>query len=133
MENQKRFAEELNCFQETPKNRMELEQLNPKYITEEDTKSLIGTLESEYQKVQQRLEHEQSVIEKTKNELQLKRQQIDQLKEELKFIAQKQQRHEIIDPVLTIKNELKKLGISDETGNIAKALELLANKTKHGI
>lgn len=130
MENQKRFAEELNCFQETPKNRMELEHLNPKYITEVDTKSLIGTLESEYKKVQERLEHEQSLIEKTKNELQLKRQQIEQLKEELKFIAQKQQNHEIDDPVLIIKHELKKLGIGDESGKIAEALDTLANKIR---
>ncbi|HXG73311.1 MAG TPA: hypothetical protein VNK44_00635 [Candidatus Nitrosotenuis sp.] len=130
MENQKRFADELNCFQETPKSRVDLERLNPKYITEDDTKSLIGTLESEYQKVEERLKHEQSLIEKTKNELQLKRQQIDQLKEELKFISQKQQRHEIDDPVLIIRQELKKLGIGDESGNIAKALDALAQKTK---
>ncbi|MEW6043818.1 MAG: hypothetical protein AB1608_06100 [Thermoproteota archaeon] len=130
MENQKRFADELNCFQETPKNRVDLERINPKYITEEDTKSLIGTLESEYEKVQERLKHEQELIEKTKNELQLKRQQIEQLKEELKFIAQKQQRQEISDPVIVIKQELKKLGISDESGKIAEALKTLSNKTK---
>ncbi|MEO9310477.1 MAG: hypothetical protein ABI337_09350 [Nitrososphaera sp.] len=130
IEKQKRFTDELNCFQETPKNRVDLEHLNPKYITEEDTKSLIGALESEYRKVEERLEHEQSLIEKTKNELQLKRQQIDQLKDELKFISQKQQRHEIDDPVLVIKRELKKLGIDDGSGKIAEALNALANKIK---
>lgn len=130
MENQKRFAEELNCFQDVQKNRVDLEHINPKYITEDDTKSLINTLESEYERVKERLEHEQAVIEKTKNELELKRQQIDQLKEELKFIAQKQKKHEVDDPVQMIKHELKKLGITDDSGNISKALEMLSNKTK---
>ncbi len=130
MENQKRFTEELNCFQDVQKNRVDLEQINPKYITEDDTKSLINTLESEYERVKERLEHEQAVIEKTKNELELKRKQIDQLKEELKFITQKQKKHEVDDPVQMIKHELKKLGITDDSGNISKALEVLSNKTK---
>ena len=130
LDKDKQFAQELSYFQDTPKNRVDLEKVNPKYITEDDTKSLIGALESEYDKTTERLEHELSIIEKTKKELDLKRQQIDQLKEELKFIAQKQKTQVIDDPVMIIKHELKKLGISDDSGKIAEALKLLADKTK---
>jgi hypothetical protein len=130
LDREKQFAEELSCFQDTTKTRVDLDKVNPKYITENDTKSLVDSLESEYDTMNERLEHERIVIEKTRNELQLKRQQIDQLKEELKFIVQKQRKQEIDDPVLTIKHELKKLGIKDDAGKIAEALKSLSNKTK---
>jgi len=129
LEKEKKFADELNCFQDAPKSRFELESLNPKYIGESDAKSLINNLELEYNKMKEKLEYEQSIIEKTKSELVVKKQQIDQLKEELTFIIQKQKKEvEIDDPVQILKHELRKLGVSDDAGNIAKALQMLANK-----
>jgi DNA repair exonuclease SbcCD ATPase subunit len=132
LEKEKKFSEELSYFQDTAKSRYELEKVNAKYITEADTKTLISNLESEYVKMKEKLDFELSKIEKTKNELETKRQQIDQLKEEMKFIVKKEQKVEKIDdPILTIKHELKKLGISDDTGKITEALRLLSKKMNH--
>ncbi len=132
LDNEKRFAEEMSFFQNAAKPRSELDKINPKYIKESDAISLIQNLEDDYAKMQMKLEHEQSVIEKTKNELHLKRQQIEQLKEELSYITQKQKKEEIQDdPILTIKHELKKLGIKDDSGSITKALESLSKKMSH--
>ncbi len=126
---EKKFAEEMSFFQDTIKVRPELEKINPKYIKESDATTLVENLEEDCAKMQMRLEHEQSVIEKTKNRLQTKRQQIEQLKDELSYISQKQKKEQIPDdPILTIKYELKKLGISDDSGSITKALESLSKK-----
>ena len=130
LDKEKQFAEEMSFFQDTTKSKSELNKLNPKYITQNDAKSLVNNLESEYDTMKEKLDHEQSVIEKTRNELELKRQQIQQLKEELQYLAQKKKEHEPNDPILTIKHELKKLGISDESGKIAQALEALQKRTK---
>lgn len=129
LDKERRFTEELNCFQDTAKTRYELEKVNAKYISESDTKSLIANLESEYEKMREKFEYELSKIEKTKVDLQTKKQQIDQLKEEMKFIVKKEKKVEQIDdPVLTLKHELKKLGIQDDSGKISEALKLLSNK-----
>lgn len=126
---EKKFAEEMSFFQDTSKTRPDLEKINPKYIKASDATALVQNLEEDYAKMQMRLEHEQSVIEKTKNQLQTKRQQIEYLKEELSYISQKQKKEQIPDdPILTIKYELKKLGINDDSGSISKALELLSKK-----
>ena len=114
LEKEKKFADELNCFREAPKNRMELEKINPKRITESDIKTLITNLETDYNKLNEKLEHEQNVVEKTKNEMTGTKRQIMSLKEELEFVIKKQQSAEITDPALLIKQELKRLGISDE-------------------
>ena len=129
LDNEKKFAEEMSFFQDTVKVRPELEKINPKYIKESDATALVKNLEDDYNKLQMKLEHEQSVIEKTKNELQAKHQQIKQLKEELVYISQKQKKEQIPDdPILTIRHELKKLGINDDSGSITKALESLSKK-----
>jgi hypothetical protein len=129
LDQERRFTEELNCFQNSPKTRQDLEKVNSKYISEAETKSLITTLELEYQKMREKLDYELSKIEKTKSELEAKRQQIAQLKEEFVFIAKKEKKDDVLnDPILTIKHELKKLGISDESGKINEALRLLSSK-----
>jgi chromosome condensin MukBEF ATPase and DNA-binding subunit MukB len=129
LDNEKRFAEEMSFFKDTAKVRPDLEKINPKYIKESDAVTLVKNLEEDYNKLQMKLEHEQSVIEKTKNDLQTKRQQIEQLKEELSYISQKQKKEQTPDdPILTIKYELKKLGINDDSGSITKALESLSKK-----
>lgn len=128
LDDDKRFAQEMSCFQDPQKSRSDLEKVNPKYISEHEATSLITNLESECDKMKMRLDHEQSVIDKTKTQLQEKQQQIAQLKEELKYITQRQKRPESSDPITTIKYELRKLGINDDSGNIAKALELLSKK-----
>lgn len=128
---EKKFAEEMSFFQDVSKTRPDLEKINPKYIKESDAAALVKNLEDDYAKMKMRLEHEQSVIEKTKNQLQVKRQQIEHLKEELSYLSEKQKKEQIPDdPILTIKHELKKLGISDDSGKISQALNTLASKVK---
>lgn len=130
LEQEKRFAEELNCFQDTPKSKHDLEQLNPKYIGEKDMKTILANLEAEYGKIKEKFEYEQSLMEKTKGQLIAKMQQIEAVREELKFVSQKQAKsQQIHDPLTTIKLELKKMGINDESGKISKALQMLANKS----
>jgi hypothetical protein len=86
-------------------------------------------LESEYQKTKEQLDYEVAKVEKTKGELETKKQQIEALKEEMKFIVKKGKKAEKIDdPVLTLKHELKKLGVSDDSGKITDALKLLSQK-----
>ncbi len=129
LDKEKRFSEELNCFQDTTKTRQELEKVNPKYITEADTKALLDNLETEYNKMKEKFDYEISRIEKTKTDLQAKKQQIEILKEEMKFIVKKENKQEVInDPVLTLRHELKKLGVSDDSGKITEALRLLSKK-----
>ena len=129
LDKEKRFSEELNCFQDTTKTRQELEKVNSKYITEADTKALLDNLETEYNKMKEKFDYEISRIEKTKTDLQAKRQQIETLKEEMKFIVKKENKQEVInDPVLTLRHELKKLGVSDDSGKITEALRLLSKK-----
>lgn len=114
LEKEKQFADELNCFREEPKNRVDLEKINPKRITESDIKTLISNLESNYNKLNEKLEYEQKIVEKTKNELVSTKRQIISLKEEMEFVVKKQKSPEITDPTLLIKQELKRLGINDE-------------------
>lgn len=127
LDQQKRFSEELSCFQDSEKTRQELEQVNPKYISEDETKSLIHNLELECQKLKEQFEYETLRAEKIKNELETKKQQIELLKEEMKFIAKKEPK-EVVDPVLTLKHELKKLEINDDAGKISEALRMLSKK-----
>lgn len=130
LEQEKRFTEELNCFQDAPKSKQELEQLNSKYVTEQDMRTILSNLESEYGKIKEKFEYEQSLIEKTKNHLLSKMQQIEAVREEIRIRAQKQTRaQQDDDPLATIKMELKKMGINDESGKISKALQMLANKS----
>lgn len=129
LDKEKRFSEELNYFQDTVKTRQDLEKVNSKYITEADTKALLDNLETEYNKMKETFDYELSRIEKTKTDLQAKRQQIETLKEEMKFIVKKENKQEVIDdPVLTLRHELKKLGVSDDSGKITEALRLLSKK-----
>lgn len=129
LDNEKRFAEEMSCFQDPKKDKTELNKVNPKYVTQNDAKVIVDNLESEYKTMKERLDHEQSRIQKTKLDLETKKQQIEQLKEELQYLGQKQQKQEPpADPILVLKHELKKLGISDDSGKIASALEMLQKK-----
>jgi len=114
LEKEKKFADELNCFRESPKNKVELEKINPKHITENDIKTIISNLEANYNRLNEKLEHEQMVVEKTKNEMISTKRQILSLKEEMEFVVKKQKSPEITDPTLLIKQELKRLGINDE-------------------
>jgi hypothetical protein len=130
LEKEKKFADELNCLQNKVKTKDELDAINPKYISESDANLVLAGLESECDKIKEKLEYQQSLIEKGRTELQSKRNQINDIKEELTFLLKKQKPPENTDPISLIRQELNRLGVVDQSGNITKALDKLSNKIK---
>lgn len=128
LEQEKRFAEELSFFQDSPKPRVELEKMHSKYVKENDVKSILVNLEAEYDKIKEKLDYEQTLITRTKSELESKRQQIDAIREELQILSKKKDRPPEEDPIMIIRHEMKRLGIKDESGRINRALGLLTDK-----
>lgn len=128
LEKERQFAEELSFFQNAPKAKHDLEKIHSKYIEERDVKTILANLESDYERLKEKYDYEQTLLDSTKKQMDLKRQQIDALQEEMKFINQKQKMQKPTDPVLAIKHELKKMGVTDESGKITEALRTLSKK-----
>ena len=127
-EREKKFNEEIEALQGTNiKPRSELDKVNYKYITENDTKSLIIHMESELNQIREKLAHQQSQLEKTKSDMQQKEEQLRHIQKEIEMknakIAQE-------DPLAIIREELARLGIDGNSGKIANALNSLASKAK---
>lgn len=125
-EQEKKFKEEIEALQgNTVKPRSELDKINYKYITENDTRSLVIHMESELEQIKEKLTHQESQIEKTRTELQQKEDQLKHLQEE---IAEKNKRKSSVpeDPLSVIREELAKLGISGDSGKLAGALNALS-------
>lgn len=125
-EQEKKFKEEIESLQgDTVKPRADLDKINYKHITENDTKSLVIHMESEMQQIKEKLAHQESQIEKTRSELQQKEDQLKHLQEE---IAEKNRKRAAVpeDPLAVIREELAKLGITGDTGKLAGALNALS-------
>jgi len=123
-EREKKFQEEIESLQgNSIKPRSDLDKVNYKYITENDTKSLIVHMASELEQIKEKLAHQKSQVEKTKSEMQQKEEQLKNLQEE---IAQNK-RKVSEDPLLTIREELAKLGIDGNSGKLANALSALSS------
>ncbi|HWP78804.1 MAG TPA: hypothetical protein VNL34_04050 [Candidatus Nitrosotenuis sp.] len=124
-ENERRFKEELEALQnDTIKPRPELDNVNYKYIKENDAKSLLVHLETERQILYDKLQHQQEQIEKTKKQLLEKDEQIKSVQNELELITNKKPVTE--DPISVLKEELAKLGIQDSSTKIGAAINSLA-------
>lgn len=122
-EREKKFQEEIDALQgNTVKPRSDLDKVNYKYITENDTKSLITHMASELEQIKEKLAHQESQVQKTKSELQQKEEQIKHLQEEITQNKKKVPE----DPLLIIQEELAKLGIDGSTGKLANALSALS-------
>ncbi|MEW6044298.1 MAG: hypothetical protein AB1608_08540 [Thermoproteota archaeon] len=125
-ENERRFKEELESLQnDTIKPRGELDKVHYKYIKENDAKSLLTHLELERQSLQEKLQHQQELIEKTKQELSKKDEQIKSVQNELELLKDKKP-VPTEDPILVLKEELAKLGINNESARILNAVNSLA-------
>ncbi len=125
-EREKKFKEEIESLQgDTVRPRAELDKINYKYITENDTNSLIVHMKSELEQIREKLSHQESQMEKTRTEIQKKEGQLKHLQEEIteknKTKTQVQE-----DPLTVIREELAKLGISGDSGKIASALSTLS-------
>lgn len=123
-EREKKFQEEIDSLQgNSVKPRSELEKINYKYITENDTNSLITHMASELEQIKEKLAHQESQVQKTKSELQQKEEQIKHLQEEITQNKKKMPE----DPLLIIREELAKIGIDGNTGRLANALSTLSS------
>lgn len=122
-EREKKFQEEIESLQgSSVKPRADLERVNYKYITENDTKSLVIHMASELEQIKEKLMHQESQVQKTKSELQQKEEQLKTLQEE---IAQNKKKVPE-DPLSVIREELAKLGIDGNAGKLASALNTLS-------
>lgn len=130
-EREKKFQEEIDALQgNSVKPRSELDKVNYKYITENDTKSLIIHIESEIEQIKEKLIHRESQMEKIRSELQQKEEHLKYLQEE---IAQKNKKNAAPeDPLLIIREELAKMGINGNSGKLASALSALSGMVSKG-
>lgn len=121
-EDEKKFLGEVNLLQNKIRTRYELEKISPKYMTIENVQNLLSVLEEECEKMKDKLLYQELIVQRTKDEITKKRQQIDNVKVELKTT-----RPEISDPLLLLKEELQRAGIPD-TDRIFQLLKQIANK-----
>jgi chromosome segregation ATPase len=126
-ESERRFKEEIESLQnDQVKPRAELDKVNYKYITENDTKSLLAHLETERHILQEKLSHQEQQIKNTVQQIQQKDEHILQIKNELDNIVKKNSQ-ESQDPIAVIKEELAKLGIKDDSAKILDAVNSLSS------
>ncbi|MEM2160475.1 MAG: hypothetical protein QXN55_05925 [Candidatus Nitrosotenuis sp.] len=122
---QQRFKEELESLQNfTVKPKAELDKVNYKKITQQDTSSLLLHLQKDRDTAAERLAYHQAQVEKIKQELQEKDAQIENVKKEVEFLNQKKQ-ESTQDPIETIRTELLRLGITDSSAKILGAVSTL--------
>ncbi|WP_179368085.1 hypothetical protein [Candidatus Nitrosotenuis sp. DW1] len=125
-ERDRKFQEEIDSLNgNSIKPRSDLDKINYKYITEDDTKSLVIHMASELEQIKEKLTHQESQVQKTKIELRQKEEQLKHLYEE---IAQNKKKIPE-DPLAVIREELAKLGIDGNSGKLADALSALSNMT----
>ncbi|HEX9846364.1 MAG TPA: hypothetical protein VGA92_07895 [Candidatus Nitrosotenuis sp.] len=126
-ESERRFKEEIESLQnDQVKPRAELDKVNYKYITENDTKSLLSHLETERHTLQEKLSHQEQQIKNTAQQIQQKDEHILQIKNELDSLVKKNSQ-ESQDPIAVIKEELAKLGIKDDSAKILDAVNSLSS------
>lgn len=124
---QQRFKEEVEALQNNQiKPRAELEKVNYKYITENDTKSLLSHLEAEREMLREKLAHQEQQIERTKQQIQQKDEHLAQIQNELSVLLKKNEQP-TEDPIAIIKEELAKLGIKDDSARILGAVNSLSS------
>lgn len=123
-ENEKKFTNELNHFQDKMKSKAELDSLDPKYITEEDANALIMRLEEEFERMKDKLLYQELIVQKTKDEITTRRKQIQQIKEKLRKVQKTPRTNEIENPIQVLRKELRKAGI-DEKNSIFQLLEYI--------
>ena len=126
-ESERRFKEVIESLQnDQVKPRAELDKVNYKYITENDTKSLLSHLETERHTLQEKLSHQERQIKNTAQQIQQKDEHILQIKNELDSLVKKNSQ-ESQDPIAVIKEELAKLGIKDDSAKILDAVNSLSS------
>lgn len=121
-DNERRFQDEMQSLHNQIKSRYDLSKLNPKYMTEDDAKSLILHLEEEYERMRDKLLYQELIVQKTKDDIEAKRMKLQQVKEELKDLLPSCPYEKIKEPISILREELKKAGIP-ESSKIFHVLE----------
>jgi predicted RNase H-like nuclease (RuvC/YqgF family) len=126
-EAERKFDAEIASLQNNQiKPRSELDKVNYKYITENDTRSLCTHLETELNALKEKLVHQEQQIEKTRLQIQQKEEQMVQIKNEMDERFKKNAPVND-DPISVIKEELAKLGIKDDSARILDAVNSLSH------
>ncbi len=121
-QDEQRFLGEVSVLQNKVKTRYELEKLNPKHITIDNMKNLLTILEDECEKMKDRLLYQELIVQRTKDEIAKKREQIDKIKLELQ--TKMDINEPLADPITRLKVELVRSGIP-ETDRIYALLDRL--------
>ncbi|MGQ0605796.1 MAG: hypothetical protein ACT4OD_02430 [Candidatus Nitrosotenuis sp.] len=103
------------------KTKYELGKINSKYVTVDTVQNLLSVLEEECEKMKDKLLYQELIIQYTKDKIAKKRQQINNVKVELKTT-----RPEVSDQLLILKEELRRTGITD-TAKIFQLLKQIAS------
>lgn len=114
---EKRFLDELSVLQNKIKSREEINKVNPKYVTDHDVSSLISHLEAEYERMKEKLLYQELIVQKTKDEIAKKKNQIQKITHDAKTPKSTGE-----DPIAILRDELKKLGL-DESSRIFKTVD----------
>jgi hypothetical protein len=124
-QDEQRFLGEVNILQNKIKTRYELEKLNPKTVTIENMQNLLDILEDECEKMKDRLLYQELIVQRTKDEVTKKRDQIEKIKMELQ--SKMNLREPLADPITRLKVELVRSGVP-ETDRIYSLLDGLKEK-----
>jgi len=124
-QDEQRFLGEVNILQNKIKTRYELEKIAPKTITIQNMQNLLDILEDECEKMKDRLLYQELIVQRTKDEITKKRDQIEKIKQELQ--SKMNLREPLADPITRLKVELVRSGVP-ETDRIYSLLDNLKEK-----
>jgi hypothetical protein len=86
-------------------------------VTDHDVSSLISHLEAEYERMKEKLLYQELIVQKTKDEIAKKKNQIQKITHDAKTPKSTGE-----DPIAILRDELKKLGL-DESSRIFKTVD----------
>ncbi len=117
LQDSKKLFPETGILQNKIRPKLDLAKIDLKYVTENDAKDLIVRLEDDYEKMKDRLLCQELIVEKTKDEISAKRKEIDDVKEKMEGMLQKQRKssYDVTGQIEVLKEELKKAGVDDKT------------------
>ncbi len=129
-QDEQRFKEEVESLQNFQiKPRIDLDKINYKKITENDTNSLLVHLQSERDSTLEKIAHHQMQLEREKQTLKEKEDQIVEIKKEIEILNKKKEMPQI-DPIEIIRAELVRLGINNDAAKILGAVNSLEELVK---
>ena len=126
-EDEKRFMGEVNLLQNKIKTRYEIDKIYSENLTTDGMQTLISALEEECEKMKDRLLYQELIVQRTKDEIAKKREQINKVKQEL----QKKLNYDVpvADPITLLKEELRRAGLEDT--RISELVDKIKHRFEH--